>query len=184
MSKVIWHVTMSVDGFIAGPNGAMDCMFACVGPNPAANAVVQSIGAVLAGRRSYELGRRAARDNKNRGTLGGAWNGPVFVLTHRPPADELDATIAFLSHGACDAVATARRAAQGKNVLVIGANAARQCLEQALVDEIVIDLVPLLLGDGVRLFGQPGGHPIQLQPQDFSQAGPVANLHFGVPLAA
>ena len=184
MSKLIWHITMSVDGFIAGPNGAMDWMFAFIGPNPAADAIVRSIGAVLAGRRSYDLGRRHASDKKNPGIYGGAWTGPVFVLTHKPPTDEQDATITFLSDGIREAVATARQAAAGKSVLIIGANVAQQCLELGLVDEILVHLVPLLLGDGIRLFGQPGARPIQLQAQDYSQAGQVANLHFRVPTAA
>ena len=61
----------------------------------------------------------------------------------------------FVSDGIGDAVARAQAAAGRKNVVVLGADIARQCLENGLLDEVVVSLVPALLGDGVRLFQEP-----------------------------
>jgi dihydrofolate reductase len=85
-----------------------------------------------------------------RKVYGGAWTGPQFVLTHRPPGREEDPTVTFLSGDIRIAVTRARTAANGKNVVLIGASVARQCIDAGLVDEILVHLVPLLLGDGVR----------------------------------
>ncbi|GAB3205379.1 dihydrofolate reductase family protein [Marinactinospora thermotolerans] len=81
MGKVLVHVTMSLDGFIAGPEDAMDWVFAGLEPNEAADEVMRATGAVLAGRRTYEVGLRDAQE-----IYEGAWEGPQFVLTHRAPA--------------------------------------------------------------------------------------------------
>src|SRR6266571_2067840 len=153
MGKVLWHVTMSVDGFIAGPGGDMDWIFAhASGPNAAVDEVIQTTGAILAGRNSYAVGEKDA-GKPSGAPYGGAWTGPVFVLTHRPPAAPHDPTITFLSGDIHSAVATALEAADGKNIVVFGANVANQCLDAGLVDELLIHLAPVLLGDGVRLFG-------------------------------
>ena len=68
----------------------------------------------------------------------------------------------------------------GQGALVFGANVARQCIDEGLVDEILIHLVPLLLGDGVRFFGQPGTAPIPLETISVVQPGQVAALHVRV----
>ena len=115
--KVLWHVTMSLDGFIAGPDDGMDWVVRFAGPNPVVDQVIQTIGAVLSGRRSYDVGRRPGLPPEFRKVYGGAWNGPVFVLTHHAPDDEEDATITFLSGDIRSAVATALRAAEGKDLL-------------------------------------------------------------------
>lgn len=139
MGKVLWHVTMSLDGFIAGPSDAMDWVFRYAGPNPAVEEVIQTTGSVIVGRRSYDVGRRPGQRPEARKIFGGAWSGPVFVLTRDAPDDE-DATITFLSGDVRKAVAVALQAAEGKNVLTIGANVARQCIEAELVDEILVHL--------------------------------------------
>jgi dihydrofolate reductase len=180
MGKVLWTVTMSLDGFIAGPDDAMDWVFRYVGPNSAVDEVIQTTGAVLAGRRSYDVGRRPGQRPEVRKVEGGAWSGPEFVVTHEAPDDEEDSTITFLSGDIGDAVATALEAAQGKDVMVIGANIAQQCIDEGLVDEILICMAPLLLGDGVRLFGRPGASPVDLEPTSVTQAGQLTNLRFRV----
>lgn len=65
--------------------------------------------------------------------------------------------------------------------MLIGADVARRCLEAGLVDEILVHVAPVLLGDGVRLFSRPNAAPVQLEPLSVSQAGPVTNLRFRVP---
>ena len=105
--KVLWHVTMSLDGFIAGPDDGMDWVVRFAGPNPVVDQVIQTSGAVLSGRRSYDVGRRPELPPEFRKVFGGAWNGPVFVLTHRAPDDEAAATSTFLSGDMRSAVAPA-----------------------------------------------------------------------------
>jgi len=95
-SKVLWHVTMSVDGFIAGPDDAMDWALQYPSePNPAVEEVIQTTGAILAGRRWYDVA--TSRYGGRAGIYGGAWTGPVFVLTHRLDHDVSDPGITLLS---------------------------------------------------------------------------------------
>jgi dihydrofolate reductase len=114
-----------------------------------------------------------------RGLFGGRWSGPLFILTHTPPADETDPSYTFLSGDIRDAVSTALASAGGRDVLVLGANVVDQCLEAGLVDEILIHLAPELLGDGVRLFSVPQIRA-SLETLDVSASGQVANLRFRV----
>ena len=84
MSEVVWHVTMSLDGFIAGPDDAMEWAFeAWEGSDSSrlADEVMHSTGADLAGRRWLDVA--TARYGGRQGIYGGRWEGPVYVLTHR-----------------------------------------------------------------------------------------------------
>ncbi|WP_201365146.1 dihydrofolate reductase family protein [Dictyobacter formicarum] len=156
----MWHVTMSLDGFIAGPDDGMDWVARFAGPNPVVDQVIRTTGAVLSGRRSYDVGRKPGLPPVDRKVFGGAWIGPVFVLTHHAPDDEEDETIMFLSDDIRSAVATGLRATEGKNLLIIGASLARQCLEAGLIDEILVYVAPILLGDGVRFFARKAGEQV------------------------
>src|SRR5437764_14704608 len=168
MADVLAHTTMSLDGFIAGANDEVDWVFEHAADVPAAliDEVIATTGAILGGRRGYEVGRRAERPETSR-PFGGRWSGPIFILTHRPPDDQGDPAYTFLSGDVREAVATALAAAQGKNLLVLGANVVGQCLRAGLIDEILILLLPVLLGEGVRLFGEPGVSA-DLQPVEAS----------------
>jgi dihydrofolate reductase len=179
MSIVRWHVTMSVDGFIAGPEHAMDWVFRYDGPNPAAEAVIGSTGAILAGRGAYDAGRKPGQHAEAQEAFGGRWQGPEFVLTHRPPQDEQNPAITFLDTDIADAVAIAMDAAGGKDILVLGAGVARECVEAGLMDELLVHIAPILLGDGIRLFGDPPAGEVELELIEVSEAAPVANLRFG-----
>lgn len=174
--KVVWNVTMSVDGFIAPPDGRMDWVFGFAGPNPAIEEIIATTGAVLAGRNSYDVGHQEGQPVESREVFGGAWTGPQFVLTHHPPKD--DPTMSFLSGDIRDAVGVARTAGGEKNLLIIGADVARQALLARLVDEIVILLAPVLLGSGTRLFDCAVPEPIVLEPAQPSTAGQVTNLRY------
>jgi dihydrofolate reductase len=88
--------------------------------------------------------------------------------------------ITFISGDIGDAVARAREAAAGKNVVLIGASVARQGIDARLVDEILIHLSPILLGDGVRFFSRQGGVPVELELIRLTQSGQLANLRFRV----
>jgi len=118
--------------------------------------IIQMTGAELSGWRSYNVGRKPGQRPEARKVLGGAWSGPVFVLTHDPPKDEVDPSIDFLSGEIRSVVRRAREAAKGKSIMVIGADVARQCVQEGLIDEIGILLAPVLLGDGMRFFSWPG----------------------------
>src|SRR5215211_363608 len=89
MGIVQVQTALSLDGFMAGPDHEMDWVFEHAGDVPAElmQEVIESTGAILAGRGSYTVGRRSTRA-ETRKPFGGAWSGPQFVLTHDPPDDE------------------------------------------------------------------------------------------------
>jgi dihydrofolate reductase len=176
MANVLWHVTMSLDGFIAGPGNSMDWMLGYGEENSEVDELIKRIGAVLAGRHTYDVGAVQERPEFSK-PYGGAFSGPVFVLTHNPPKDP---GVTFLSGDIRTAVETAGKAAGGKSVVIFGADVARQCIEAHLLDDVAIHVVPVLLGDGVRLFSKEGGDPIHLELSRVSQAGQVVNLRLGV----
>jgi dihydrofolate reductase len=107
--STICHNTMSLDGFIAGPGDAMDWVFAQGKATSLADETLKRIGAIVAGRRRYDLA--IERWNGVEGIYGGAYEGQVFVLTHRPPAESASPRISFVSDGIESAVATAQAAA-------------------------------------------------------------------------
>ncbi|MVU80526.1 deaminase [Nocardia sp. ET3-3] len=176
MTKVLWHTTMSLDGFIAPEDDSTEWMFGYGPGGSLGSETMKRLGAVLSGRRGYDLGNRP--DTGDRKLYGGMWSGPVFVLTHRPDDAPDDPAVTFLSDGIEDAVATARAAAGDREVGVLGANLARQCLEAGLVDQIVLHVVPVLLGGGVRLF--EGAAAVPLRKVRCDDAGQITDLVFEV----
>ncbi|MFF5725093.1 dihydrofolate reductase family protein [[Kitasatospora] papulosa] len=169
--KVVVNRVMSLDGFIAGPDNAMDWIFEHM-TSATFPEVMAATGSMLIGRGTYEVGRRMS--NENTGYDGGA----QFVLTHRPP-DGPDLDVTFLTCDIEEAVATALHAAGGKNLEILGAAVAAQCLQRGLVDEILVYVLPVLLGDGVR-FTPPGLDRIDLEPLSNVQSGGVTMLRFRV----
>ncbi|WP_250006861.1 dihydrofolate reductase family protein [Actinoplanes sp. M2I2] len=170
--KVVVNRAMSLDGFIAGPDHAMDWIFehltAVTFPE-----VMAATGAMLVGRGTYEVGKRMAGPD-----AAPYEGGAQFVLTHEPPA-EPDPAVTFLTCDVEEAVATARSAAGGKNLEILGADVAAQCLQRGLVDEILVYVLPVLLGDGVR-FSPAGLGRIDLEPFANLQSGAVTLLRFRV----
>jgi len=116
MDSVLVHTLMSPDGFIAGPDDDMSWVLQHAGDMPSAvvDEVIARTGAVLAGRRVYDVGRRVQRPDAP-GLFGGRWSGPHFILTHTPPSDETHPSYIFLSGDIRDAMATARTAADGRS---------------------------------------------------------------------
>ncbi|OXM43250.1 dihydrofolate reductase family protein [Amycolatopsis alba] len=152
--KVLWHFTMSLDGFVAGPNHAMDWMTG-VGRPGLIEEYVETTGAVLGGRDGFDAFPEPS------GTYGG-WQGPVFILTHHPEdAPPTDGTT-FLNCDVAEAVRIGLDAAGGKNLEILSADIGRQLLERGLIDEIDLHIAPVLLGDGIRLFDNAGGAPVEL----------------------
>lgn len=180
MGNVLVHTLTSLDGFIAGPNDDMSWVLEYAGDMPGAvvDEIIARTGAVLAGRRVYDVGRRVQQPAA-RGLFDGRWRGPHFILTHTPPTDETDPIYIFLSGDVRDAVATAMTAAGGRDVLLLGANVVNQCLEAGLVDEILMHVVPELIGDGVRLFDATTLR-VSLKTLDVSRSGEIVNLRLRV----
>lgn len=152
--KVLWHFTMSLDGFIAGPEHSMDWLSGLSVAPGVVDELVATTGAVLGGRRGYD----ADPDAK---PYGGAWSGPIFVLTHHPKDAAPRPDVTFLSCDVGDAVEKALAAADGKNLELLSADIARQCATRGLVDELYVHLAPVMLGDGVRVFECPGAQPLR-----------------------
>jgi dihydrofolate reductase len=157
-------MSMSLDGYIAGPNdvpgnpggdGFMRLhewfvtrdgeLFRPGGPAGELIDEMNATGAVLAGRRTVEQADH--------------WNGdhhgvPIFVLSHRsaPPSAANYPLVTYVTHGIETAMAQAKAAAQGRDVLVHGAYTAQRALEAGVLDELQIHQIPVLFGSGRRLF--------------------------------
>lgn len=178
VGKLLWHTMMSLDGFIAGPNDDMEWAFGVGGGDGGTIAeILESTGALLVGRRTQDV-----EDRLQPGFYGGAFRGPFFVLRHDPPSAPpvvKGVTGQFLSVGIEEAVRVAKAAAEGDDVVVLGANVARQCLEAGLLDEIIVHVAPVLLGAGVRLFERLGP-AVKLAPISSVGEGEMAVLRYSV----
>ncbi|WIY01824.1 dihydrofolate reductase family protein [Amycolatopsis mongoliensis] len=172
MAKVLYHITMSLDGFVAGPADDMTWLSGLpAGPNPVVERVIGGIGAVLMGHNTYAPATTA--EGK---VYGGRWEGPIFVVTR----DAAPSPGFTLVDDLGTAVTAASSAAGDGYVAVLGATTARRCLEAGLLDEVLVHVAPILLGDGVRLFDRPGGTRVRLEPLELSSAGPIANCWYRV----
>jgi len=176
--KVVWHTTMSLDGYIADQNDDIGWAFGHSGSiSPSLDETIGRTGAVLMGRRLYDLGATSAAEFK---LYGGAYTGPVFVVTHRPPEGPGTEGITFVTAGVHEAAGRALAVAEGRDVIVMGASVASQCLAEGLVDELLIHQVPVLLGRGIRLYEGPVRHPVNLETVDVSSDGQITNLRYRV----
>lgn len=161
MAKVIYSATASLDGFIAGPGGDMSWLTEHLGgPNEAADRLLAGLGAILVGRVTY------GGDDPNAGTdaegaFGGQYDGPVVVLTHRPP-DPAPAGVEFATD-LTTAVERAKALAGERDVNVLGADVAAQCLDAGLLDEVLLFFAPVFLGDGTPVFRRSGGPRVRLE---------------------
>jgi dihydrofolate reductase len=177
--KVVVNRAMSLDGFIAGPGHAMDwggrALADFVDPDDFAW-VAAATGAMLVGRRTWDVGERMRAEQP--GSVDFPFSGPMFLLTHRPP-EALDPAVTVLSGDIGDAVATALEAAGGKDVEVLGADVAGQCLQRGLVDEVLVYVLPVLLGDGIPM-SAPGLRRTELEPISSTPSGEATMLRFRV----
>ena len=178
--KVVVNRSMSLDGFIAGPGHSMDWgagrpLADFVAPEDLQE-IAAATGAMLVGRRTWDVGAKMEADEPDSRDY--PFSGPMFLLTHRPP-EPPDPEVTYLSGDIGDAVATALDAADGKNLEVLGADVAGQCLQRGLVDEILVYVIPVLLGDGIR-FSPPGLPRIDLEPVSSKESRDVTILRFRV----
>jgi len=178
VAKFLFSAAMSLDGFIAGPGGDMSWMTPFLGPNPVVDELVSRTGAILVGNRTFG-GDDPFKGQEGEGeAFGGGWDGPQFVLTHRPPAEAVPG-VAFV--GDIDtAIAQSRDAAGDKDVNILGASVAAQCLQAGVLDELLVSVVPVLLGDGTRLFKHPGGVTVRLDQVHVTYTSQITNLSYAV----
>jgi dihydrofolate reductase len=201
MGKVVFNMTMSLDGFVAGPNDSPenglgdggDALFNWyfsgdtevpisdgnmvlkISPQ-SAELLRESLGAFGAGvwgRRTFDIAR--------------GWGGhpprkPAFIVTHRIPQEWVKegSPFTFVTDGVESAIRQAKKAAGDKDVVVCTASILQQCLKAGLMDEIYVDVAPLLLGNGVRLFEHLGAEPMKLESIRAIQAPGVTHLGFRV----
>ncbi len=178
MAKFLYSAAMSLDGFIAGPGGDMSWMDDYLGPNPVVDQLIKQTGAILVGNRTFG-GDDPYKGKPGEGeAFGGGWDGPQFVLTHRAPADQVPG-VTFVGDIET-AIAESRAAAGDKYVNVLGASIAAQCLAAGTLDEVLVSVTPVLLGDGTRLFEHPGGETVQLAPISVTHTPQVTNLWYRV----
>ena len=178
--KVVINRCMSLDGFIAGPNHRMDWgggrpLAAFVAAGDLAQ-IASETGAMLIGRRTWEVGSEMEANDP--GSVDYPFSGPFFLLTNRP-LEPPDPDVTILSGDIGDAVATALGAAGGRNLEILGADVAAQCLARGLVDEILVYVLPVLLGDGIP-FSAPGLARVDLEPISSARSGEATILRFRV----
>ena len=202
MGKVATGLSMSLDGFITGPNdgpgsplgeggerlfawySSGDTEYRLPGTEMVFRISPQSaellreahskMGAFVTGRRTFDI------------TNG--WGGspplgvPTFVVTHTVPQEWVyeGSPFTFVTDGIESAVEQAKAIAGEKDVAVAAASIVQQCIRARLLDEIHIDLVPVLLGEGVRLFDHLGTGPIELESTEVVEASDVTHLTFRV----
>jgi dihydrofolate reductase len=201
MGKVVFNMTVSLDGFVAGPNDGPDNglgdggdalftwyftgstavpisdgnMVLKVSPQSAVllQEAMASYGAGVWGRRTFDIAH--------------AWGGhppgtPCFIVTHHPPAEWVKpgSPFTFVTDGVESAIRQAQAAAGGKDVVICTASILQQCLNAGLVDELHLDIAPLVLGQGVRLFDNLTPTPLQLEILRVVAAPNVTHLAYRV----
>ena len=194
MTDVIAALTMSVDGFIAHQDESVGHLFdwyasgdvavhwpgmgmvSHVDPQSAKylHDTIERAGAIVVGRRVFDY------------THG--WGGnhplgvPLFLVTHHPPEawPNPDAPFTAVTEGVAAAIAQAKTVAEDKTVALSGPNIIQQALDLDLVDEIAVELAPVLLGGGIRFFGELAHPPVLLDDPEVIEGSRVTHLRFRV----
>jgi dihydrofolate reductase len=182
MAKVIAGMTTSLDGFVADQSGSASRLYpdlAALRDTAYMRAAIEETGAVLMGKRTFEMGDPDSYVGNYEFQV------PIFVLTHEPPAvspkQDEHLTFTFVSDGVESAVQQAKAAAGEKVVQVVGGPSVfRQLLQAGLVDELRVDVMPVLLGAGLRLFESGGLERTQLEKIDVQQVGARTSLSFRI----
>jgi dihydrofolate reductase len=146
MAKLLYSFTMSLDGYIAGPDGDMSWLGEYLAtPNP----VAQKAGVrhrLPAGRGQYQPRRDPNRGTDKEGAFDGTWSGPVYVVTHHPPESDPTGDVTYLNDLDA-AIAQARTTAGDRHVNVLGADLPGSASSGARSREILAFIAPVLLGD-------------------------------------
>jgi dihydrofolate reductase len=177
MARLLYGATCSLDGFIAGPGGDMQWLNRLEGGNQVTGELIATTGALLVGRNSHD-GDDPNRGTEKEGPFGGQWEGPEFVVTHHPDEDRPPRL--FYLDDIERAIGRAREAAGDGYVCVLGADVARQCIELGELDEVLMVVAPVLLGDGVPMFSVAGGAEVALESTSVKAEPSSTNLWFRV----
>jgi dihydrofolate reductase len=182
MAKVIAGMTISLDGFVADESGSAELYpdLETLHGTDYMDAMIEETGAVLMGRRTFEMA-----DDPDWYVGNYEFQVPIFVLTHEPPSvapkQDERLTFTFVTDGIESALAQAKAAAGGKAVTVVGgANVTQQLLRAGLVDELRVDVMPVLLGSGLRLFEETGRARIELEKIGVQEMRARTSLSFRV----
>ncbi|GAA2010378.1 dihydrofolate reductase family protein [Catenulispora yoronensis] len=178
MNNIVLYMSMSLDGFISGPQDGPGRGFGIGGerlhdwlspggvdpgshrPTSGPGTVVfdeaMATGAVITGRRTFDFAGRWDGDHHD--------GVPIFVLTHSAPDEPAPGHATYVTDGIEACVAKAKAAAGDRDILLHGASVAQACLRAGLLDEMELQLVPVLLGQGRRLFEDlpPDHHELEL----------------------
>ena len=177
--KVVVNRAMSLDGYIAGPGDAMDWggdrkLADFAAPEDFAE-IAAATGAMLIGRRTWEVGEQMEADEP--GSIDYPFTGPFFLLTHEPP-DPPDPDVTYLTGDIGEAVATALDAAGGKDLEILGADVAGQCLQRGLVDGSSCTYCPCC--SATASASRRRGRPPNLEPMSSKRSGDATILRFRV----
>jgi dihydrofolate reductase len=180
MATVVAGMTISLDGFVADASGNSDRLYtdlADLRGSAYMSSLIEETGAVLMGRGSFEM----ADPDSFVGNY--EFQVPIFVLTHHPPAvapkQDERLTFTFVSDGVHSAIEQAKAAARDKAVQVVGgAGLVQQLLRANLVDELRVDVMPVVLGDGVRLLENIDPEHVELEKIGVQEVGPRTSLRF------
>jgi dihydrofolate reductase len=193
MGKVFLDMSMSLDGFIAGPKDddrpdreleGLDILSDWMFKGKTGREVEEwqeayftTIGAIIIGRRTFDLGVGPWGDNPT-------YHAPCFVLSNHGQetiVKQGGTSYTFVTDGIESALEKARAAAGNKDIRVLGgANVAQQYVKAGLLDEIQIHLVPVLLGEGIRLFEHLGSEQINLERTQVIEIPDATHLTFRV----
>lgn len=182
MAKVIIGMTMSLDGFVADQSGSAARLYpdlAALRGTAYMDAAIEETGAVLMGRRTFEMGEPDSYVGNYEFQV------PIFVLTHKPPdippKQDEQLTFTFVTDGVGPAIAQATAAAGDKAVQVVGSiSVAQELLAAGLVDELRMDIMPVLLGAGLRFFANTGLERVELEKIGMQEVGARTSLSFRV----
>jgi dihydrofolate reductase len=201
MGKVVFNMTMSLDGFVAGPNdnpenGLGDGGEALFNWYFSGDTEVPISDGNMVLKVSAQSAKLLKESMKNYGAgiwgrktfdIAHGWDGhppgsPAFIVTHTVPQEWVyeGSPFTFVTDGVASAIRQARQAAGEKDVVVCTASILQQCLNRGLMDEIHVDVAPLLLGKGVRLFDHLDINPITLESIRVVEAPGVTHLGFRV----
>jgi len=189
--KVVIDLSMSLDGYIAAPHDRPDNGLGDGGEvlhdwgfNTDYGAkyyaeTIPAIGALVFGRRTYD-NSAPAWGKDERGTRGPHDPTPCFVLSHRPRPADAGPVFTFVGDGIESAIKQAMAAAAGKNVRLMGGMASDQAIKAGLVDELILHVVPILFGGGVRLLNDVGSDQIKLETKSAFETDGVTHLVYRV----
>ena len=188
--NVIVVMSMSLDGYVTAANsrpeepmgdGGQRLVEWAFGDDARDRGVLErgidSIGAVVAGRRTYDTSLPWWRENGPTGTA----RRPVFVVSHGVPSETPENGVYTFVDGLEAAVARAKSVAGGKDVSVMGgADVVQQAIRSKIADQIQIHLVPVLFGAGTSLFDHIGHEHIDLEPMQVTQGGKAIHMRFRI----